>query len=125
MKVMFGLLVVVAALGVWGGLQAWHLPSFGMRIQGASAILIGVNLLLMTWLWNRTSRTADATLVPYLSFALLSVGMLVNVLPGLVWPAQETLAIGASGVSIVLSAVAVILLLRWNRRVWASCLINT
>ena len=120
MKVTFGLLVVIAALGVWGGLQAWYLPSFWMRIQGASAILIGVNLLFMTWLWNRTSRTGDATHVPYFSFALLSVGMLVNVLPGLVWSAHETLAIGASGVSIVLSAIAVILILRWNRRVWAA-----
>jgi hypothetical protein len=121
MKVMIGLLVVIATLGVWGGFHAWYSPTVWLKIQGAAAFLMGVNLLFMTWLWSRASfSSGEAPQFSYFPFILLSVAMLVNVLPGLFWPAQESLRIGASGLSIVLSAIAVILILRWNRRVWAA-----
>jgi hypothetical protein len=117
MKLMIGLLVVIAVLGVMSGFQAWYSPSPWMKVQGAAAILISVNLLFITWQWGWGRPGFREAMF---AFILISVAMLVGFMPRVFWPTQEVLGIGASGVSIILSIIAVILVLRWNRRQWVA-----
>lgn len=120
-KLTIGILVVFAALGVWGGVQAWYSPVSWMRIQGAAAFLMGITLLFMTWLWSRaTTGPAGVPQFSYFPLILPAVAILVSLLPGSFWPDRELLQIGASAFSIVLSAVALILILRWHRKLWAA-----
>ena len=105
--------------GVWGGVQAWSAPSFWMRIQAAAAILASVNLLFLTWFWSR-ARPGSSEALFFPGMILLSVAMLINVVPSLLWPTREALAMGASAVCIILTAIAIVLVLRGNRRLWAA-----
>ena len=119
MNWMIWVLVLVAALGVWGGFRAWPSPSVGMTIQAAVAILISGNLLFMTWLWRRARPgSGDAVALP--SLILLSVSMLIGLIPRLVWPAYEELQITASAVSVVFTTFVVIAMFRRNRRLLAA-----
>ena len=96
MKRMIGLLVLVAALGVWSGVQAWSGPSFWMRIQAAAAILASVNLLFLTWLWSR-ARAGSSEALFFPEMILLSVAGPINVVPSLLWPTREASRSGPCG----------------------------
>ena len=120
MKRVFGWAVVVAALalaavGIWGGIQARQSASASAKIEAGLAILIGCNLLLCLWLWYRARPgSGDAMVVPVI--ALLSASMLVGILPRVFWPADEGIRIAGSIASVIATTAVVIMQLRLRRQ---------
>ena len=84
-----------------------------------AVVLVGISLLAQGWMWRQLRRDGGDTsaLVPLFT---VCISMLIGVLPGLIWPANEQIQIVASVVSIVLSAGAMVLSMRrildWRRR---------
>jgi len=115
MKRLVAVVAVVFALGIWGGMRAYHSDSLAMQIQTGIAIAMGCNLLLCLWIWFRARPgSGDAMVVP--TMALLSASMLVGILPRLFWPAAERIHIAASIVSIFGSTVVIVMQIRRLRR---------
>jgi hypothetical protein len=111
MKRTFWFAALLGGLGVWSGFRAASHPSLAIAIYSGFAIVIGANLLLMTWLWFRSSPgSGDALVLPGLM--LCSVSMLVGLLPRLYWPEHNMLGTVAS----ILSAVLMLVTVLWWRR---------
>lgn len=122
MKRMIWFVVLVAVLGVCAGAWAGRSP-VGMAIHAGVAIVVGGNLLFMTWLWRRARPgSGDALFLPGL--ILVQVAMLVGFVPRLIWPAHEGLQTGASVVSCVFMIAVVVWTRRRNRRLLAARLIG-
>ena len=119
MKRMIWFPVVLALLGGWAGFRAWNSASTVMALQSGAAILLGGNLLFMTWLWRRARPdSGDALLLP--GIILFAAAVLIGLVPRLLWPAREGLQISASVVSVVLAIVAVVWIRRRSRKKLAS-----
>jgi hypothetical protein len=118
MRPLTGLSVVLAVLAIWAGFRAWHSASIGVTILAVAAFLIGGNLIFTSWLWSRTrSGSAESQFLPL--GILLQMSMLTGIVPRL-WPANENVQIAASLVSIVITTVVVIAVMRTSRRLRAA-----
>jgi membrane protein CcdC involved in cytochrome C biogenesis len=117
MKRIVGLaLVVVAlafALGVWSGVRAEQTGS--ITIPAVLAAVLAGNLLLLIWLWRRARPgSGDAIFLP--PFALLSAGILLELLPGLLWPNATTVRVAGWIASLILTTIGVVMTLQRRRR---------
>lgn len=105
------LALVTMALGVSGGIYAARSAAVETQIEAGLAIFLGCNLLFCLWLWHRAvPGSGDAMVAPVL--ALAAAGMLVGILPRLLWPASESLHVTGS----VVSGTMAIMLLVWQIR---------
>lgn len=111
-----GLLVVAAAaLGLWAGVTAWRSPSLTAYVQAGLAVIVGANLLIGLWLWYRAQPgSGDATSAP--TVVLISAGLLLGILPRVIWPAAERLHHAGSIGSWVVLTVLVIMQIRRRRK---------
>lgn len=117
MKRVVVLASVVAALalglGVWSGVHAEQTGA--VTTPTVLAVVIGGNLLLLIWLWRRARPgSGDAIFLP--PFALLSAGILLELLPGLLWPNDRTVHIAGSIASLVLTTIGVVMVVQRRRR---------
>ena len=70
------------------------------RIDMVLVIILGANLLFMSWLWYRARpESGDRRVLPMA--ILMSVGMLTGILPRVLWPHWEAVKILGSSVESV------------------------
>ena len=111
MKRVIGLGVVAVAIGLWGGVSAWHSATVMVQFQVGLAIFIGCVFLFCLWLWYQARPgSGDAMVAPWL--ALVNAAMLAGVLPRLLWPAARGLHLAGSITSILVLATLLVMQIR-------------
>ncbi len=109
----FTIAAVVVAVGFAAGAYAWFagLPVATFRM--GLALFLGVNLLIGLWAWARAKPgSADARLVP--TTVLTTVGMLVGVVPGVLWPTSDRARVAGAVTSLIF--LTGVLVMQFRRR---------
>jgi hypothetical protein len=98
---------VALALAIWGGLRVWQSAAAGADTQLWLALVLGANLFLSLWVWYRAQPSGSwGGLLP--SVSLLMAAMLLEELPQVLWPADESVHLaGSIAGSVVIGAVIV------------------
>lgn len=106
--------IVVIVLSFAGGVYGWFagLPSATFRM--GLALLLGANLLIGLWAWARAKPgSGDAMVAP--STVLTTVGMLVGIAPGVLWPDSDRARIAGTAISLILLTALVVMHIRRRR----------
>ena len=106
--------IVAAALGVWSGVRAWQSSPGAADVEAGLALVISVTLVLCLRVWYRARPgSGDAVMMPLV--AVILAGMLVGILPRVIWPTADGIHLAGSIASMIVTAGVLVAQIRRRR----------